>query len=209
VASLGPVASLERARLYFITEPVDGAVLEAALAGGVDAVQLRVKNAPDEEIVRAAAAFRRLCDRFDAAFILNDRADLVEACAADGVHVGQDDVPIAEARRLVGPARIVGVSTHTREQIEAALQQDVDYLAVGPVYATPTKPGRPGVGVELVRIAAELRPRVPWFAIGGIDRRNAVDVVSAGARRVAVVRAIRDADDPRAAASALSAVLAV
>lgn len=197
---------IARARLYFITEPLPEARLEAALAGGVDILQLRLKDASDEEIVVAARVFRRLSDRHGALFVLNDRPDLVEAAGADGVHVGQDDLSPAEARAVVGPDRIVGFSTHSREQIEAAAEADVDYIAVGPVFATPTKPGRPAVGLELVRVAAEIAP-VPWFAIGGIDVESAASVVEAGARRLAVVRAIRDAADPRAAARALRALL--
>lgn len=197
---------LAGAHLYFITEPLPVRRLEEALAGGVDVLQLRMKDASDEEIIAAARVFRRLCDRHGALFVLNDRPDLVEACGADGVHVGQEDVPAAEARAVVGPDRIVGFSTHSREQIEAAAEADVDYIAVGPVFATPTKPGRPAVGLELVRVAAEIAP-VPWFAIGGIDVESAASVVEAGARRLAVVRAIRDAADPRAAARALRALL--
>jgi thiamine-phosphate pyrophosphorylase len=197
---------LAAARLYFITEPIPEERLEAALAGGVDVLQLRMKDASDDEIVAAARAFRAACDRHAAVFVLNDRPDLVERCGADGVHVGQEDVPPAEARAVVGPERIVGLSTHSREQIEAAGEEDVDYIAVGPVFATPTKPGRPGVGLDLVRAAAEIAP-VPWFAIGGIDLENAASVVEAGARRIAVVRAIRDAADPRLAARALRSVL--
>jgi thiamine-phosphate pyrophosphorylase len=197
---------LAAARLYFITEPIPEARLEAALAGGVDVLQLRMKEATDDEIVAAARVFRRVCDRHGALFVLNDRPDLVERCGAHGVHVGQDDVPPDEARAVVGADRIVGLSTHSREQIEAAAHVDVDYLAVGPVFATPTKPGRPAVGLELVEVAAELAP-VPWFAIGGIDLESAPAVVAAGASRLAVVRAIRDAADPRAAARGLRALL--
>lgn len=197
---------LAAARLYFITEPMPEDRLDDALAGGVDVLQLRMKDASDDEIVAAAGQFRAVCDRRGAVFVLNDRPDLVDACGADGVHVGQEDVSSAEARALVGPARIVGLSTHSREQIETAGEADVDYIAVGPVFATPTKPGRPAVGLELVRTAAEIAP-VPWFAIGGIDVRNAASVVEAGARRLAVVRAIRDAPDPGAAAQALRSLL--
>jgi thiamine-phosphate pyrophosphorylase len=197
---------LAAARLYFITEPLPEDRLDAVLAGGVDVLQLRMKDASDEEIIAAAGAFRAACDRHGALFVLNDRPDLVERCGADGVHVGQEDVSPAEARAVVGADRIVGLSTHSREQIEAAAQLDVDYIAVGPVFATPTKPGRPPAGLELVQVAAQLAP-VPWFAIGGIDLESAPAVVGAGASRLAVVRAIRDAADPRAAAGALRALL--
>jgi thiamine-phosphate pyrophosphorylase len=197
---------LARARLYFVTDAIPRERLEAALAGGVGIVQLRLKDASDDEIVAASRDFRALCDRFDALLVLNDRPDLVDACRADGVHVGQEDASPAAARAAVGPERIVGLSTHSREQIEAAVGEPVDYLAVGPVYQTPTKPGRLPVGRELVRFAAEA-VRLPWFAIGGIDPENAAEVAAAGAERLAVVRAIRDADDPGAAARALRAVL--
>jgi thiamine-phosphate pyrophosphorylase len=190
------------ARLYFVTEPIPEERLEAALTGGVDIVQLRLKDAPDEEIVAEAGPFRALCDRFGALLVLNDRPDLVDACGADGAHVGQEDMSAGDARALLGPDRILGLSTHSREQLAAAQGEPVDYVAVGPVFETPTKPGRQAVGLELVRVAAEV-DGVPWFAIGGIDLENAADVVAAGAQRLAVVRAIRDAEDPAAAARAL------
>jgi thiamine-phosphate pyrophosphorylase len=199
---------LAGARLYFVTDSIPRERLEAALVGGVDIVQLRLKDASDDEIVAAARDFRALCDRFGALLVLNDRPDLVEACRADGVHVGQEDAIPAAARSAVGADRIVGLSTHSREQIEAAAREPVDYLAVGPVFQTPTKPGRVAVGRELVRFAAGMLT-VPWFAIGGIDPGNAADVVAAGAERLAVVRAIRDATDPAAAARALRAALPV
>ena len=197
---------LAGARLYFVADALPEERLEAALAGGVDVVQLRLKEAADEEVVAAARVFREVCDRHGALFVLNDRPELVEACGADGVHVGQDDVSPVEARAVVGPERIVGLSTHSAQQLAAAEREPVDYVAVGPVFETPTKPGRPAVGLELVRTAAATA-RKPWFAIGGIDAENAGEVVAAGAERLAVVRAIRDADDPSAAARALRALL--
>jgi thiamine-phosphate pyrophosphorylase len=197
---------LAGARLYFVTDAVPAGVLEAALSGGVDVVQLRLKEAGDEEIVAIACAFRESCDRHGALFVLNDRPDLVERCGADGVHVGQEDVAPAEARAVVGPDRLVGLSTHSDGQLAAAMAEPVDYVAVGPVFETPTKPGRPAVGLELVRVAAATS-RLPWFAIGGIHLENAAAVVDAGAERLAVVRAVRDADDPAAAARALRALL--
>jgi thiamine-phosphate pyrophosphorylase len=197
---------LARARLYFVTDAIPADRLEAALAGGVDVVQLRLKDASDAEVVGTARAFRDACDRHGALFLLNDRPDLVAACGADGVHVGQDDLPPAEARAIVGAGRILGLSTHSEEQLAAAVDAPVDYVAVGPVFETPTKPGRAAVGLELVRAAAAMA-RLPWFAIGGIDVANAAAVVAAGAERLAVVRALRDADDPEAAARSLRAVL--
>ena len=191
---------LARARLYLVCDRRPEAFLRAALEGGVDIVQLRDKDASDEQVLEAATVFRRLADEHGALFLVNDRPDLAVAADADGVHVGQDDTPASDARRVVGRDRIVGLSTHSPEQIAAA--RGVDYIAVGPVYATPTKPGRPAVGLELIRHAGTHAPE-PWFAIGGIDRRTVGAVVAAGARRAVVVRAITEADDPCAAARAL------
>jgi thiamine-phosphate pyrophosphorylase len=197
---------LRRARLYFVTDVRPGLdeLLAAALAGGVDMIQLRDKSASDDELVRAAAVFRRLCDEHDALFWLNDRPDLLAACGADGVHVGQDDMPAAEARRIAGADVLIGLSTHSPEQLDDALAgDDADQLSVGPVWETPTKEGRPAAGLGYVRYAAGAAGDRPWFAIGGIDLYNVREVIAAGASRVVVVRAIRDADDPRAAAAAL------
>jgi thiamine-phosphate pyrophosphorylase len=195
---------LARARLYLVCDRRPEVFLRAALAGGVDVLQLRDKDTSDDEVLAAAAVFRRVADDAGALFVVNDRPDLAVAAGADGVHVGQDDLPVEEARAVVGPDRIVGRSTHSPEQIAAA--GDADYIAVGPVYATPTKPGRPAVGLELVRHAAA-HAREPWFAIGGINPDNVGNVVAAGARRVVVVRAITKAEDPSAAARALRAAL--
>ncbi len=196
---------LARSRLYLVMEarPAGrdlGPLLDAALRGGVDLVQLRDKELDDEELVAAAGPFRVACAAHGALFILNDRPDLAERCGADGVHVGQDDSPAAEARRLVGPERLVGVSTHSREQMLAATE--ADYVGVGTIFATPTKPENGAAGLELVRVAAATL-RIPWFAIGGIERENVEELAAAGARGVAVVRAIRDADDPEDAARGL------
>jgi thiamine-phosphate pyrophosphorylase len=204
---------LQRAHLYLVIDsevdgrPVD-AVVEAALRGGVDLVQLRDKERPDEEIVAAGKRLRALCDEHDALLVVNDRADLALRCGADAVHVGQDDEAIESVRRTVGNEVLIGVSTHSPEQIAAALASDVDYFAVGPVYATPTKPGRPAVGLDLVRHAAARAGDRPYFAIGGVDTSNVADVAAAGAERIAVVRAIRNASDPRAAAQELRAAVA-
>jgi thiamine-phosphate pyrophosphorylase len=184
-----------------------GRLLAAALAGGVDMVQLRDKSASDGELVAAARTFRAACDEHDALFWLNDRPDLVAECEADGVHVGQDDAPVAEVRRQVGPDVLVGLSTHSPEQFDAALRSEADQLSVGPVWETPTKEGRPAAGLAFVRHAALSGAERPWFAIGGIDSGNVAEVVAAGATRIVVVRAIRDAADPRAAAAALRAAL--
>jgi len=203
---------LRRAYLYLVIDAEVGghpsdAIVEAALRGGVDLVQLREKERPDEEIVAAGRRLRALCDEHDALLVVNDRPDLALACGADAVHVGQDDEAIASVRARVGDELLIGVSTHSPEQVAAALDSDVDYFAVGPVHATPTKPGRPAVGLELVRHAASVAGERPFFAIGGIDTSNVADVAAAGAERVAVVRALRDADDPRTVAAELRAAL--
>jgi thiamine-phosphate pyrophosphorylase len=203
---------LRTARLYFVCDARPrGAdpepLLRAALSGGVDIVQLREKSLPNREIEVAALTFRRLCDTYSALFIVNDDPELARACDADGVHVGQDDASAGEARELLGADAIIGLSTHSDAQIEAAAEAPVDYVSVGPVWETPTKEGRPGVGLELVSHAARSAPR-PFFAIGGIDPSNAGQVVEAGAHRLGVVRAIRDAEAPAAAAESLRAALA-
>jgi thiamine-phosphate pyrophosphorylase len=200
---------LARSRLYFITDlrADTGAVLGAVLDGGVDMVQLRDKRASDEELLDAAATFRTACDEHGALFWLNDRPDLALRAGADGVHVGQDDQPVESVREQVGPDVLVGLSTHTPAQLERALEADVDQISVGPVYETPTKEGRPAAGLGYVRHAADTAGDRPWFAIGGIDLDNLDAVAQAGARRIAVVRVLRDAQDPAAAAAALRARL--
>ncbi len=207
-------ARLAAARLYLVCGAAgDGrdlrAFLDAALRGGVDIAQLREKDAAvgDEAILAAARVFRDVCDAHGALFVLNDRPDLAAAAGADGVHVGQDDMPVAEARALVGEDLLLGRSTHTPDQVEDAAVADVDYFAVGPVHATPTKPGRPAVGLELVRHAAGAPRPVPWFAIGGIDDATIGNVAAAGATRIVVVRALTEAADPEATARALRGAL--
>jgi thiamine-phosphate pyrophosphorylase len=191
---------LKASRLYLVCDAVEDEFLNAAMRGGVDMVQLRLKDAPDDAILAAAARFAQ----HDALLILNDRPDLVAAAGADGVHVGQDDATVAEARALVGRDRLVGLSTHTPAEIDRA--DGADYIGVGPVYETPTKPGRPAVGVELVRYAS-LHAHMPFFAIGGINAANVRAVVAAGAERIAVVRALTGAEDPERAARELCAPL--
>jgi thiamine-phosphate pyrophosphorylase len=195
------------ARLYLVCDARPRAFLDAALRGGVDVIQLRDKALGDRELVAAARAFRAAAGAAGALFVLNDRPELVAACAADGVHIGQDDGSVSEARAIVGPERIVGRSTHAPEQgAAAAADPDVDYLAVGPVHATPTKPGRPAAGLAYVEWAAANVSK-PWFAIGGLAPENVGDVIARGASRIVVVRAIADAADPEAAARALRARL--
>lgn len=197
---------LRTARLYFVCDARPGADLEAllraALTGGADIVQLREKELGRVEIERAAATFRRVADTFSALFVLNDDPELARICDADGVHVGQDDVSAEQAREALGPDAIVGLSTHSEEQLAASAGRPVDYVSVGPIWETPTKQGRPGVGLELISHAAANAP-YPFFAIGGIDTSNAGEVVAAGAERLCAVRAIRDAADPEAAAREL------
>ncbi len=185
---------LNAARLYLVCAEEPDDFLSAVLTAGVDIVQLRMKDATDERIVAAGRRFARAAAQHGTLFILNDRPDLVAAAGADGVHVGQDDMAVADARTIVGTDRLVGLSTHSPEQIDAAAAE-VDYIGVGPVHATPTKPGRPAVGVELVRYAAR-QAIVPFFAIGGVTPANVSDVRQAGAQRIAVVRALTEAPDP-------------
>ena len=197
---------LRTARLYFVCDARPDADLEAllraALAGGADIVQLREKQLGRAEIERAAGTFRRVADTFSALFVLNDDPELARICDADGVHVGQGDVSAEQAREALGPDAIVGLSTHSEEQLAASAGRPVDYISVGPIWETPTKAGRPGVGLELISHAAANAPH-PFFAIGGIDTTNAAQVVAAGAERLCAVRAIRDAADPAAAAREL------
>jgi thiamine-phosphate pyrophosphorylase len=198
---------LRWARLYFVSDALPlrddpERMLNAAMGGGAGMVELRDREQPKAVIERSGRTFRRLANTYSALFIVNDDPYLAIELSADGVHVGQDDIGPAEARRIMGPDAIIGLSTHSPEQIEAAASEPVDYISVGPIWETPTKEGRPATGLELVRTAAEVAP-VPWFAIGGIDPGNVDEVVAAGAERLCVVRAIRDAEDPRAAATAL------
>jgi len=199
------------ARLYLVTpgNPRAGALnefLPRVLEAGVDIVQLRDKHLEARPLLELAAVARRRTREFGALFLVNDRVDLAIAAEADGVHVGQQDLSPAEARRQMGPQVVIGLSTHAPQEVLAATSSEADYLAVGPVHATPTKPGRPAVGTELVRFAAE-HPAQPFFAIGGIDRGNLERVLAAGASRIAVVRALTEAEDPAAAARWLSEAL--
>lgn len=184
--------------LYLITpaRPDLRDFLAAAVHGGVDVVQLRDKEASDRALLAALAEARQVTRELGVPLVVNDRPDLAVVVEADGVHVGQDDLPVETVMRF---GIRVGLSTHARGEVDAAR---ADYIGVGPVYRTPTKEGRPPVGLDLVRYAAD-RARIPWFAIGGIDRTNVEAVVAAGAKRIAVVRAIGDAEDPEEAAREL------
>lgn len=205
-------ARLHDARLYVVTDARRGrgdleAFLRAVTGASADIVQLRDKTADDGRILEAAATFRRVCDDAGALFILNDRPDLAVEAAADGVHVGQDDAHPDEVRAVVGPDLLIGRSTHAERQVEQAADEDVDYIAVGPVHATPTKPGRPAAGLGPVRHAAAHAAQ-PWFAIGGVAPDTVDEVLDAGARRIVVVRAITEAADPAAATWQLRRALA-
>jgi len=195
------------ARVYFVCDARPHgedpeALLNAVMAAGIGMVELRDRQEPRNVIERSGRTFRRLADTYGALFIVNDDAYLAVELRADGVHVGQEDIIPAEARQIIGPDAIIGLSTHSRQQIEAASEEPVDYISVGPIWETPTKEGRPATGLELIRTAAEVSTK-PWFAIGGIDTENVGEVVDAGAERLCIVRAIRDAEDPRAATKLL------
>ena len=195
---------LARSRLYLVLEArphgrAPRPFLDAALRGGVDVVQLREKTLSDEALAAAAEPFRAACEDHGALFVLNDRPDLVEACGADGAHVGRSDAPVAEARVLVGPGRLIGVSASTVGELDDV--GGADYVGVT-AFATPTKEDAVAGGLELVRAAAQTLT-IPWFAIGGVDLSNATEVAAAGAPGFAVVRAIRDAAYPEAAAREL------
>ncbi|TXI53569.1 thiamine phosphate synthase [Mycolicibacter arupensis] len=211
------LARLADARLYLCTDArrERGDLAEfadAALAGGVDIIQLRDKGSPGEqrfgplEARGELAALEILADaarRHGALLAVNDRADIARAAGADVLHLGQDDLPLPAAREVIGPEVLIGRSTHDRDQVSAALAEPVDYFCTGPCWPTPTKPGRTAPGLELVRFAADQPDTKVWFAIGGIDLERLPQVVAAGAGRVVVVRAITAAEDPQAAAAAL------
>jgi thiamine-phosphate pyrophosphorylase len=196
-------------RLYLVAparlEAGELAALVPELAeAGVDLIQLREKDMEAGDLLRAGAPILQECRAVMVPFIINDRPDVARALGADGVHVGQNDLP-AEATRAVFGEGIVGLSTHAEREIDHALslRDVIDYFCVGPVHATPTKEGRPAVGLGLLRYAAQRQEPVPWFAIGGIDASNLDDVMGAGVRRIVVVRAITRSPDPPAAAAAL------
>jgi len=201
---------LLRSRLYVVTDARRDRgdledFLDAVLTAGTDIIQLREKDAEAGHLLAWGEVFAAAARRHGALFVVNDRPDVAAALGADGVHVGQGDLPVAVTRRLVGPAMIIGLSTHSEDQLRGASPQ-ADYVCVGPVYATPTKRGRPAVGLDLVRIAAG-NERRPWFAIGGLDPTTLGEVVGAGARRIAVVRAVAGAEDPGEAVRGLLAAL--
>lgn len=188
---------LGRSLLYLVTSPVDNLleVVEAALKGGLTLLQYREKTADDVIRLEQAIELRQLCHNYGALFIINDRVDLALAVNADGVHLGQQDIPVAMARQLLGTQRIIGRSTTNAQEMQRAIAEGADYIGVGPVYETPTKVGKAAAGLEYVSYAAKNCP-LPWFAIGGIDASNINDVIDAGAQKVAVVRSLMQAEQP-------------
>lgn len=207
------LARLADARLYLCTDARSGPddlarFLDEVLRGGVDVVQLRQKGMEAQDELAALEVVRTACELHGALMAVNDRADIAYAAAPDVLHLGQDDLPVPVARAILGDELLIGRSSHAPAESDAALEQDgVDYVAVGPCWPTPTKPGRPAPGLDLVRHVAALGAVRPWYAIGGIDADRLPDVLAAGASRVVVVRALTEAPDPRAAAGELTAAL--
>jgi thiamine-phosphate pyrophosphorylase len=199
---------LKAARLYLVTSPSENlvAIVEAALKGGLTLVQYRDKNTDDLIRFENAQKLCQLCHDYGALFLINDRVDLALAVNADGIHLGQQDLPIAIARQILGPNRIIGRSTTNLQEMAKAIAEGADYIGVGPVYETPTKVGKAAAGLDYVGYAAE-NSTVPWFAIGGIDQTNLGDVLKAGAKQVAVVREIMQSPDPTKATQDLLAQL--
>lgn len=203
---MGPRSVSDRV-LYLVAPATTGGrrldlLIPPLIDAGVDVVQLRDKSPDAGHLAEIGSAVAKKCAEQGALFIVNDRIDLAIACGADGVHLGQDDLSVEFARGLMGQAAIVGLSTHSEQQVIDAQISGADYIGVGPVFATPTKPGRPAVGTGLVTFAGE-NSELPFFAIGGISEQTIVTVLEAGARRVSVLRAILDADDPVRAVRAL------
>ncbi|MEW1721340.1 thiamine phosphate synthase [Streptomyces sp. NPDC093109] len=203
-------STLADARLYLCTDARTRqgdlpAFLDAVLAAGVDIVQLRQKGLEAAEELDHLRVFADACRRHGRLLAVNDRADVAHAIGSDVLHLGQGDLPVPAARAILRPRTLVGRSTHAEAEVDAAVAEPgVDYFCTGPCWPTPTKPGRHAPGLGLVRYAAALAPARPWFAIGGIDAGNLDEVLDAGARRIVVVRAITEADDPGAATAALA-----
>ena len=204
-------ARLARSRLYVVSDARREQgdlpeLLDAILEAGVDLVQLREKDAEAGDVIRWGMVFKEAAEAHGALFIVNDRPDVAVALDADGVHLGQDDVPPDVARRILDPDAVIGVSTRSPDQFVAA-PPEADYLCAGPVWETPTKPGRPAAGLDLVRYAAKSGEDRPWFAIGGINEENLPEVVDAGASRIVVVRAVTQEADATDAVVKLKAGL--
>ncbi len=204
---------LEDKKLYLVTNSdkfeTEDLFLDAvasALKGGVDILQLREKNMPANKILELGKKVKLLCAEYGATFIVNDRVDIAYVLEADGVHLGQDDMDVESARKILGNNAIIGISTHAPEQVQKAVNDGADYIGMGPVFTTPTKPGRPSVGLEYAKWVSE-NIKIPAFAIGGIDLTNVQDVINAGAKKIAVVRAIINSDSPEKAAQEFLKVL--
>jgi thiamine-phosphate pyrophosphorylase len=201
-------ASLSDRHLYLCTpdRPDLTAFVAACIEGGVDVVQLREKHLDARPLLARASVVAAVCRDRGVPFLLNDRPDLARAAGADGVHVGQDDVPVRVAREILGPGALVGLSTHGPADLAGAADEDVDYISAGPVEPTPTKPGRPGTGLGYVTLASE-RSSVPVFVTGGVTPERIPALAAAGVRHFVVVRYLTEAADPRAAARALRAAI--
>lgn len=206
-----PADRLRGRRLYLCTadRPDLPEFLEASIVGGVDIVQLREKRLDARPLVARATVARGVCARYGVPFVLNDRPDLALACGADGVHVGQDDVPASIARRVLGAGAIIGLSTHSPAEWTAGADEPVEYLSAGPVSATPTKPGRPGTGLGYLDFVSSSPGgrSIPWFVTGGANPETIPEMAEHGARRFVVVRYITESADPEGSARALRAVI--
>lgn len=204
------LAQLQSSSLYLVTSPHPNLfnVVEAALDGGLSLLQYREKQSDGDDLTRLhrAEELAKLCQKYNALFIINDRVDIALAVGADGVHLGQQDLPVELARKILGAGTIVGRSTTNSQELKKALDEGVDYIGVGPIYKTPTKAGKEPVGYGYIQHALK-HSQVPWFAIGGIDRTNLELVVEAGAKQVAVVRAIMEAEDPKRETRRLLSIL--
>ena len=202
------MVSLAGRRLYLCTSDRSDLArfVAACIAGGVDVVQLRDKDLDARALLRRAAVVREVCVDSGVPFILNDRPDLALEAGADGVHVGQDDIPPSAARRILGDGALIGLSTHGREDLAASLDEPVDYVSAGPVTATPTKPGRPGVGLDYIRYAVEHAGRTVWVT-GGASPATVASIVGAGGRHIVAVRWLTEASDPEQAARRLRLAL--
>lgn len=198
------------ARLYLVTSPEKPGgrplltTVEAALKGGVDIVQLRNYEVPDEILLEMACQLRNLTLKYGALFIVNNRPDIAFLSGADGVHVGQEDLPVFAARTVIGEGKIVGLSTHDPDQAKRAVTEGADYIGVGPIFATPTKQGRPAAGLSFVTEVTGMNLSIPFFAIGGIDLNNLDSVLQSGATRVSVVRCLMEAENPESVAQKLN-----
>ena len=207
---MNPRERLQDARLLLVTDPRPelAARVAAAVQGGVDVVQLRDKRASREELLSLAVELKEICERAGALFTVNDDVELARLSGAHGVHLGQEDKPIASARKMLGPGVVIGRSVSSVEEAREAVREGADYLGVGTVYATPTKPEEAAAGPALLRKISAAAIPVPWFAIGGVTLETAQEVAETGAPGFAVVRAVLDTEDPAAAARELRSFLA-